>query len=141
MMILVAAVMVWNPKVNINQVNKPTLYIRGIIAASFLLIGFFGGLFQVGMGIPITFVLTMLCGFDLIYTAYLKIIIIGIYITCSLLIFAWHGDINWPIGLTLAIGNAAGGWLGSKMAVEKGERIIRLVLALSTVLMATKLFF
>lgn len=140
-MILVTAVMLLNPKVKINQQITPTRLKSCSIHLSFLLIGFFGGLFQVGMGIPITFVLVMLCGFDLVRTAYLKTVIIGIYITISLMIFAWYGEINWAIGLTLALGNALGGWMGSKIAVEKGEKIIRLVLALSSILMAAKLFF
>jgi hypothetical protein len=56
-----------------------------------------------------------------------------------LLVFAWHGQVNWLVGFLLAIGMGIGGWLGSHLAVTKGEPLIKAVLAISIIAMSLKL--
>ncbi len=45
----------------------------------------------------------------------------------------------WKYGIALAIGNAMGGWWSAKIAVRKGEKTIRIVLAIAMLIMAVKL--
>jgi uncharacterized membrane protein YfcA len=42
-------------------------------------------------------------------------------------------------GIYLAAGNAAGGWIGSNIAVKKGERLIRIVFNAALIILAIKL--
>jgi uncharacterized membrane protein YfcA len=49
------------------------------------------------------------------------------------------GKVNWLLGAVLAVGNGAGGWLGSRFAVTKGEKWIRAFMVLAVVGMAIKL--
>ncbi|MDX9754720.1 MAG: sulfite exporter TauE/SafE family protein [bacterium] len=141
LMVVMVGFIVWKPMPS----QKKPLALHGLrkMAALFVFfwIGVFGGLFQVGTGFFITIALPLLCGMDLVKTASVKVFVIGIYITFSLLIFAWNGEVNWLIGLTLALGNGLGGWVGSKIAVEKGEKPIRIVLLASVIALAIKLFF
>jgi uncharacterized membrane protein YfcA len=62
-----------------------------------------------------------------------------IYTIPSLLVFSLTGNVNWGFGLSLAFGNAFGGWWGAKASVKGGEKLIRYVLAFAIGLMAVKL--
>ena len=44
----------------------------------------------------------------------------------ALVVFALHGQINWPVALIYAIGNVAGGVLASKVAIKWGEKFIKI---------------
>ena len=57
-----------------------------------------------------------------------------------MIVFAWTDNINWKYGTALAIGNAIGGWWSVKIAVRRGEKIIRVVLVIAMLVMAVKLF-
>jgi uncharacterized membrane protein YfcA len=43
----------------------------------------------------------------------------------SILLFMMKGSILWGIAIPMAICNALGGFLGSKMAIQKGNKFIR----------------
>ena len=43
----------------------------------------------------------------------------------SILLFVLKGSIMWSLALPMAICNALGGFLGSKMAIAKGNKFIR----------------
>jgi len=46
----------------------------------------------------------------------------------ALIIFALRGQVNWVLGLVLAVGNGIGGWISSRLSVEKGEKLVKAVL-------------
>jgi hypothetical protein len=43
-------------------------------------------------------------------------------------VFVMNDQVWWGIGLLLAIGNAAGGWVAARMAVERGAVFVRWLL-------------
>jgi hypothetical protein len=106
---------------------------------AFFFIGIYGGFIQVGVGFIIIAAMTTITGFNLIVTNSHKVFVAGIYTTFALIVFAFNGKVNWPIGLCLAAGMGLGGWIGSRWAVAKGERWIRVVLAICVIAMAVKL--
>jgi uncharacterized membrane protein YfcA len=56
----------------------------------------------------------------------------------AILLFSLHGSVLWVFGISLGLANMAGGYLGSRMAVAKGSRFIRvLFLAVVAVLTVT----
>ena len=67
-------------------------------------------------------------GFDLVRVNMHKVFITGFYTIVALAVFAINGQVIWMAGAVLAIGNAAGGWIGAHFAVNKGERAIRIIL-------------
>jgi uncharacterized protein len=91
-------------------------------------IGVYGGFIQVGVGFMYLALLAGLQGYDLIRANLLKVFYVLVYSVLALALFAWAGQVRWLPGLALAVGTAAGGWLGAKIAVERGERWIRVVL-------------
>ncbi len=102
-------------------------------------IGFYGGFIQVGVGFLFMAALYHLLRMNLVYVNMHKIFIVLIYTLPALAIFIWSGNVNWTFGLSLAAGNAFGGWWSARLAVRGGERIIRLVLAAAIIIMAIKL--
>jgi uncharacterized membrane protein YfcA len=114
---------------------------RRLVAAHLLmvLVGFYGGIIQAGVGFVIMAVLHRVLRLDLVRVNMHKVFIIGVYTPVALGVFACHGDVIWAAGLSLAVGNAIGGWIGSVFAVKKGERLIRIVLNVTLLVMVVKL--
>lgn len=115
---------------------------RGRVVAAHVLmagVGFYGGIIQAGVGFILMAVLYRVLGLDLVRVNMHKVFIIGVYTVPALAVFAAGGHVLWRTGLILAVGNAAGAWLGSHLAVRKGERLIRGVLFAALAVMAVRL--
>ncbi len=104
-----------------------------------VLVGFYGGFIQAGVGFILMAVLYDLLQLDLVRVNMHKVFIVGVYMVPSLLVFALSGEVDWLAGSLLAVGNAAGAWAGSNVAVKGGDKIIRVVFAIAVVAMAVKL--
>ena len=145
-MILVLVLILWNP---IRMRQGIAQYDGGMATLSrsrrtagmliFFFIGVYGGFIQAGIGFLIIAVLTTIRGLNLIETNSHKVFIVGINALFALIVFIFNSKICWPIGLALAAGNGLGGWIGSHLAVAKGERFIKLILAMCVVGMVVKL--
>jgi len=103
-------------------------------------IGFYGGFLQVGVGFLFMAALYHLLKLNLVFVNMHKVFIILVYTLPALFIFTYTGNVNWKLGLVLAAGNAFGGWWGAQTSVKGGEKIIRIVLAITIAVMAFKLF-
>jgi uncharacterized protein len=104
-------------------------------------VGFWGGFIQLGVGFIIMPVLNRVMGLDLVRTNMHKVFIVAVYTVVALLIFASQLELLWIIGIALAVGNSIGGYLGSRFAIQSGERMIRLVLNCVLVVFVIKLLF
>lgn len=104
-------------------------------------VGFWGGFIQLGVGFIIMPVLNRVMGLDLVRTNMHKVFIVAIYTVVALLVFASQLELFWIVGLILALGNAIGGYLGAHFSINKGERMIRLVLNMVLVVFVIKLLF
>jgi uncharacterized protein len=108
------------------------------LLVAFFFIGIYGGFVQAGVGFLILPVL-LLMGFDLVCSNAVKIIVILLFTLPALAVFIWHDLVNWPLGLALGLGNAAGGWVASHMSVKKGHAWLKKVVSLVIVAFAIKL--
>ncbi len=138
-MIVMAALIVWNPKPTGHIPAKLKGWRLAFAFLTFFLIGIYGGFIQAGVGYFFIAALTLLCGFDLITTTLLKVYIIAIYMTFAIIVFMINDQIYWSYAIMLSIGNAFGGWLGTQIAVFKGDKWIRIILVISVIFMALKL--
>ncbi|NDF42671.1 MAG: sulfite exporter TauE/SafE family protein, partial [Actinobacteria bacterium] len=59
----------------------------------------------------------------------------------AIVVFGYHGKIMWLLGLTMAIGNITGGFLGARWAMRGGSALIRRVFLLVTALLIIRLAF
>ena len=103
--------------------------------------GFYGGFLQGGVGFLIMPILYVLLRLDLVRVNMHKVFIIGGYTIPALLVFAAQSKVWWLGGFALAIGNAAGAWIGTHVTVTHGERAIRMVFTLAVIAMGIRLLF
>lgn len=104
-----------------------------------LCIGFYGGFIQLGVGFLLMAVFVHLLKLDLLTTTVHKITIVLLYTIPALLMFAVMDRINWELGLVLAAGNAAGALIAAKIAIRRGEKVIRIVMVIAALIMVLRI--
>jgi len=111
-----------------------------VLLVSFFFVGLYGGFVQAGVGFLVISAL-LAHGLDLIRINAIKVIVIFFFTLVALGVFVAHDQVDWTLGLSLAVGNATGGWIGTHMAVKKGHDWIKRVVSLTVVIFALKLLF
>ena len=102
-------------------------------------IGFYGGFIQVGIGFMIMAALQYLMKLNLIIVNMHKVFIVLFLTVPAFIVFLISGNINWQLGISLAVGNAFGAWWAAKFSVKKGEKFIKIFLIVAVLIMALKL--
>ncbi|MCV6631593.1 MAG: sulfite exporter TauE/SafE family protein [Flavobacteriaceae bacterium] len=141
-MIVIVVFMVFKPKKNLLLLQERISgkhQVYSIIA--FFFIGVYGGFIQAGTGIFILLTLSTINQLSLINSNILKVMVMLVYTLFSLLVFWVNEKLHWEIGLTMAIGQAAGGWLMGRWSVNKGDEVVKFFLITMVILMAIKLWF
>ena len=105
----------------------------------FFVIGIYGGFIQAGVGIFLLAGLVLGVGYDLVRANAVKVGIVLFFTVFALGVFVINGQVNWLIGLVLALGNMLGAWLGARVAVEKGSVWVRRLLIAVVVISAANL--
>ena len=103
-------------------------------------IGIYGGFVQVGVGMIIMAVLHNFLRMRLASVNMHKVFIVLIYTIPALAIFIITDNVDFALGLALAVGNSAGAWFAAKLSVRKGDKAVKIVLIVAVVLMSLKLF-
>jgi len=101
-------------------------------------VGFYGGAIQAGVGFLMMAALLLVLGESLVRTNMHKVLIVGLYTLAALIIFAAKGQVDWGMGVTLSVGNGAGAWIASRMSVAKGDKLVKVVLAVMLAVMAVR---
>ena len=138
-MLMMLAILVLNPKKWLQNRQVDLTPRRRVLSyLAFIAVGFYGGAIQAGVGFLLIATLVLAAGQDLVRVNSHKVFIVGVYTLFALALFALKGQVNWVLGLVLAAGNGAGGWLASQLAVEKGEKLVRVVLGVMLAVMAAR---
>ena len=82
----------------------------------YFLVGIYGGLIQMGMGVFFLAVLVLLARFPLIHANAVKVTVVAIYTVAMVAMFQYKGLIDWPIGLLMGAGQFVGGWYTARIA-------------------------
>lgn len=104
-------------------------------------IGLYGGFIQAGVGFPLMAALVLIAGNSLRETNIHKVVIVFVLTIPALILFILTDNVNWLAALFLSVGSMIGGWLGAHLNLTRGERLIRVALALALLLMAARLLF
>jgi uncharacterized membrane protein YfcA len=104
----------------------------------FFAIGLYGGSFQAGVGIALIFALAY-AGDDLVRANSVKVVIVAALTLIALPIFVVQDQIEWLPGLVMGCGFAAGGALGTRLAIRGGEKLIRPVFAACVLALAARM--
>ncbi|MGP6170711.1 sulfite exporter TauE/SafE family protein [Microbacterium sp. A204] len=109
--------------------------------AAGLAIGFYDGMIGPGTGTFLVITLVALMGYGFLQaSAKAKIVNLATNIG-ALLLFIPHGSVLWVLGGILAVANVAGSYLGSRMAIARGTKFIRIVFLVVVVALIGKLGF
>lgn len=111
---------------------------RWITVTVFLAIGLYGGAVQAGVGLVILAALTR-AGYDLVTANHIKVLVNVVVTAVALPVFIVNGQVHWVPAIVLAAGFTAGGWFGARFAVRGGERYIRVMMVIATVVLAGSL--
>jgi len=97
----------------------------------FFLIGIYGGFIQAGVGFFLLAGLVLGAGVDLVKSNALKSFIVLLYTPFALVIFMLNNQVDYKLGLILALGNMLGAFVASRIAVSWGAEFVRYVLLIT----------
>ncbi len=126
-LILVALYTYFNKQFGIHQEKNHSAKKQVLMAAvSGLLIGFYDGLIGPGTGSFLILVFIAILGFDFIgASAHAKIVNIATNLA-AILYFSSTGNILFQYAIPMAIFNVCGAYLGTKLALLKGNKFVRI---------------
>ena len=107
----------------------------------FFIIGIYGGFINAGIGIVIMLFLNRLNRLSLVKTNATKVLVVMIYSSVALILFALNGAVDWKLGSLMALGTLFGAWWASRWSVKKGDTVIRIAMLATLFIMAMKLWF
>ena len=106
-----------------------------------VLIGFWGGFIQIGVGFLLMPTLNRVMQLDLITTNMHKVFIVMVYTIAALIVFSSQLELIWKYGIALAIGTSTGGWLAANFQIKQGVEVIRWTLNIVIIVFIIKLLF
>lgn len=105
---------------------------------AFFGLGLYGGAVQAGIGLILLLVLSR-AGFDLVTANAIKTLVILVITVIAVPVFIANGQVRWLQAAVLSLGTGLGGYAGATMAVDGGERLIRPVLVVVVVVLASRM--
>jgi len=116
-----------------------TMRRRWWVPVIFFLIGIYGGFIQAGVGFFLLGGLVLGAGLGLTKANAHKVFIVAVMTTIALVVFIASDQIHYLYGIVLAAGQGVGAWLGSRVAVSWGPRVVRVILLVAIMASALKL--
>ena len=92
-----------------------------VIIPLYLLLGFYGGFVQMGIGVFFLFVTVLGARYNIIDAGALRTVCIALYTPLAIGIFAWHGLIHWDLAIIMASAEWTGGFLGGRFATTNAK--------------------
>ncbi|MBI3130002.1 MAG: TSUP family transporter [Acidobacteria bacterium] len=128
---LMGVMLLWTLlKPDLGQVHAPKYGLhhqRGLAILIALALGFYDGFFGPGTGSLLIFLFVAVLGFDFLRASALAKAVNWASNMAALAVFLARGSWTPMVGLTMAVGNGAGGWLGAHVALKKGSAWVRIV--------------
>ena len=141
-MVTVMIIIVRKPKFSADDLeenfSKKKIWLSVVI---FFFVGIYGGFMQAGVGFPMIAALIAVHALPMAKVNSIKVFVALCYTAISLAVFIYNDIIDWKIGLTLAAGNAIGGWFTSRWSVGIPDKYIRGFLLVIVSVLAIKLWF
>ena len=139
-MALVAFTLLVSPKQVVSE-PRITGKHKWLAVLGFFFVGIYGGFLHAGIGVFMLLLLTGVSRYNLVSANAIKIFVALVYVAASFGVFLFHGAVNWKYGLILAVGNTLGGWVGTHVVVNKGDKWIKVILIAVVIGMSVKLWF
>lgn len=124
LLILAAAFMAWPRKPSEGRPHDWAMFVLPPMAAGF---GFYDGFFGPGVGSMLIVGFVLLFGDSLTRASGNAKVVNLASNLAALGLFAARGTVLWKIALPMAAANAAGAFVGARLAVKRGDRFVRVV--------------
>lgn len=134
LMIPLLVLSLWKPEAETADEPWPLW----LSVAAFFGIGIYGGAVQAGVGLILLLVLAR-SGRDLVTANAIKTIVILVVTMIAIPVFVANDQVRWIPALVLSVGTGLGGYAGANLAVARGEALIRPVLVVVVVALATRM--
>ncbi len=107
-----------------------------------IVLGFYGGFIQMGMGVFFVFLMIHFLKTPVLEANIVKIIMVSCYTLIILFLFHHHQMLDWKIGMTIAIGQGIGGWLMAHYAsrIPNAAKVAHYLFIIAVSLTVFKLF-
>jgi uncharacterized membrane protein YfcA len=118
LLVLLLVVVLVKPKRWLHERVGAALLPAWAMAFLFLVLGFYAGFIQMGMGVFFLAVAVLIARYPIIEANALKMVVVGIATVLAVAGFAWRGLIDWQFGALLAVGQTTGAWLAARFATQ-----------------------
>ena len=112
-----------------------------VLVISFLLslvIGGYDGFFGPGTGMLLTLVFTSLVGLDLLAASGTARLVNLSSNVAAMAVFLFHGSVDFTIAIPCAIASIIGGYIGSRLALKVGKRLVKPIMLFALALLLAK---
>jgi len=121
-----------------TSTNSKFLYVFNLIVIS---IGFYDGFFGPGTGSFFVLAFVIIKGISIMEaTAVTKLLNFASNFA-AFIIFAIQGYVIWELGLIMAVAQVGGANIGSRFAISNGEKVVRPVLVIVSILLSVRILF
>ncbi|MGD9976798.1 MAG: sulfite exporter TauE/SafE family protein [Bacteroidales bacterium] len=121
-----------------NKPNNP-VKVTPLRVLTFLLIGFYGGFIQAGVGFFLLAGLVLGAGMNLLKANAIKVLITLVFTVFALAVFIFNNQVDYLLGFIMGGGNMLGAWVATRVAVKQGSKFIRWILLVTVLVFALKL--
>ncbi len=134
LMLPMLALSLWKPKH--AEARRPWPLAVNVVV--FFALGIYAGAIQAGVGLILLMLLGR-AGYDLVTANAIKTyVILGVTVV-AVAVFAFESQVVWVPALVLSAGMTLGGYVGSQVAVDGGERVIKPVLVVSVLVLTGRM--
>jgi uncharacterized membrane protein YfcA len=144
LLILAAAVVTFRPagKPGIaKKTGQNAKRARLLAAAIAFVIGAYDGFFGPGTGTMLIVAFVVFFGDSLTRASGNAKVVNLASNVAAIALFAWRGAVLWHVSLPMAAGNALGAFVGARLAITRGDTLVRLVVLAVVVALVAKLAF
>lgn len=131
LLIAVAIYTYWQK--NLGQIHAPKFladHERLLAVIVGMTIGFYDGFFGPGTGSFLIFIFIGMFGFNFLTASASAKAINCATNLAAVIVFAWHGDVLYHYALPMGACNVAGALLGTRLALLRGNRFVRVIFLL-----------
>lgn len=106
-----------------------------------ILIGFYDGFFGPGTGSFFVLAFVIIKGISIMEATAITKLLNFASNFAAFIIFAIKGYVIWELGLIMAVAQIGGANLGSRLAISNGEKVVRPVLVVVSILLSIRILF
>jgi uncharacterized membrane protein YfcA len=136
LLVLAAAFVAWPRKPSHGRPHAWAMI--AVVPVTFAL-GFYDGFFGPGVGSMLIVAFVLLFGDTLTRASGNAKVVNLASNLAALLLFASRGTVLWRVALPMAAANAAGAFIGARLAVKRGDRLVRVVVLVVVAALVVKI--